>query len=82
MQNFIRPFTLSNGMWGQSIGHLKFPDVQPHMLPHFKLYMPLCFVAMFSILLLSLLLELLNLGIFLFMPLDHLHSFFGMIPLS
>ncbi len=37
MQNFIRPHTLGSEMWGEAIRHLKIVDVQPHVLPNFKL---------------------------------------------
>jgi hypothetical protein len=40
MQNFVKPRVFGKEMWGQSIGYLKFLDVQPHMLPNFKLHMP------------------------------------------
>jgi len=50
MQIFIRPHILGNEMWGEAIRHLKVSNVQPHVLPSLKLYMPLCFINMFFIL--------------------------------
>jgi hypothetical protein len=37
MQNLTRPHTLGSEMWGEAIRHLKIVDVQPHVLPNFKL---------------------------------------------
>jgi hypothetical protein len=45
MQNFVKPLDFGKEM-GQSIGHFKILDVQPHMLPNFKLHMPSCFIEL------------------------------------
>jgi hypothetical protein len=47
MRNLIRLHLFGNETWGQSIKHIKVPNVQPHVLPNLKLYMPSCFVGMF-----------------------------------
>jgi hypothetical protein len=82
LQNFIRPCILGNETWGQSIGHFKILNVQPHMLPNFKFNMFLCFIGMFFISFLNLLQKLFSSVIFIFTPFDQLHNFLGMIFLS
>lgn len=79
MQNLIKPCILGNETWGESIAHLEILDVQSHVLPNLKLKMPLCFVGMLLIPLLSMFQKLFGSGIFCLTPLDHIHNFLGMI---